>query len=177
MGALLSLLLRRRRDLRILMIGLDSSGKTTILYRLRIGEVVTTSPTIGFNVEEVTYRSLKMVVWDVGGQDKLRPLWRHYYQGSHALVFVVDSSDAERLDEARDELHKALRDTTLAKVPLLVFSNKIDLPRAVPADQLVDRLELRDVKDRLWYVQASSATNGQGVYEGMEWLAKQLEGK
>merc|ERR1711945_50216 len=68
------------KEMRILMVGLDAAGKTTILYKLKLGEVVTTIPTIGFNVETVEYKNISFTVWDVGGQDKIRPLWRHYYQ-------------------------------------------------------------------------------------------------
>eukprot|EP01112_Ceratiomyxa_fruticulosa_P011093 TRINITY_DN2983_c0_g1_i2.p2 TRINITY_DN2983_c0_g1~~TRINITY_DN2983_c0_g1_i2.p2 ORF type:complete len:112 (+),score=10.14 TRINITY_DN2983_c0_g1_i2:303-638(+) len=84
---------RSTRDTRILMLGLDSAGKTTILYKLKIGDVITAIPTVGFNVEQVTYRKNSFSVWDVGGQDKIRPLWRHYFQNTLGLIFVVDSSD------------------------------------------------------------------------------------
>merc|ERR1711881_91012 len=89
-----------KQEMRILMVGLDAAGKTTILYKLKLGEVVTTIPTIGFNVETVEYKNINFTVWDVGGQDKIRPLWRHYYQQTQALIFVVDSNDRERLSTA-----------------------------------------------------------------------------
>lgn len=84
--------------------GLDAAGKTTILYKLKLGEIVTTIPTIGFNVETVEYKNISFTVWDVGGQDKIRPLWRHYYQNTQGLIFVVDSSDTKRIAEAENEL-------------------------------------------------------------------------
>merc|ERR1712159_177642 len=90
-----------KKEMRILMVGLDAAGKTTILYKLKLGEIVTTIPTIGFNVETVEYKNISFTVWDVGGQDKIRPLWRHYYQQTQALIFVVDSNDRERLSTAR----------------------------------------------------------------------------
>ena len=74
-------------------VGLDAAGKTTILYKLKLGEVVTTIPTIGFNVETVHYKNITFTVWDVGGQDKIRPLWRHYYEDAQGLIFVVDSTN------------------------------------------------------------------------------------
>ena len=73
------------KEMRILMVGLDAAGKTTILYKLKLGEVVTPIPTIGFNVEEVTYKNISFHVWDVGGQDKIRQLWRHYYTNTRVL--------------------------------------------------------------------------------------------
>ena len=95
-----------KKQMRILMVGLDAAGKTTILYKLKLGEIVTTIPTIGFNVETVEYKNISFTVWDVGGQDKIRPLWRHYFQNTQGLIFVVDSNDRERVDEAREELTK-----------------------------------------------------------------------
>jgi small GTP-binding protein len=84
--------------------------------------------TVGFNVETVTYKNVKFNVWDVGGQDKIRPLWRHYYTGTQGLVFVVDSQDRERVDEAKQELHRILSDREMKDCLLLVFANKQDLP-------------------------------------------------
>jgi len=92
------------------MLGLDSAGKTTILYKLKLGQNVSTIPTVGFNVETVTFKKVKFNVWDVGGQDKIRPLWRHYFAGTQALIFVVDSSDHERIEEARTELMRIITD-------------------------------------------------------------------
>nr|ACM09579.1 ADP-ribosylation factor 4 [Salmo salar] len=88
-----------KKQMRILMVGLDAAGKTTILYKLKLGEIVTTIPTIGFNVETVEYKNICFTVWDVGGQDKIRPLWRHYFQNTQGLIFVVDSNDRERVAE------------------------------------------------------------------------------
>merc|ERR1719330_1744709 len=117
------------------MIGLDAAGKTTVLYQLKIGEVVNTVPTIGFNVETLQYKKLNMTVWDIGGQEKLRPLWRHYFAEADGLIFVVDSNDVERIapkdDEegsAKRELHRCLADDSLKGIPLLIFANKQDLP-------------------------------------------------
>merc|ERR1711990_623178 len=102
-----------KKQMRILMVGLDAAGKTTILYKLKLGEIVTTIPPIGFNVETVEYKNISFTVWDVGGQDKIRPLWRHYYQNTQGLIFVVDSSDRERIQESHDELHKMLNEDEL----------------------------------------------------------------
>lgn len=116
------------KEMRLLMLGLDAAGKTTILYKLKLNQDVTTIPTVGFNVETVTYKNVKFNVWDVGGQDKIRPLWRHYYTGTQGLVFVVDSQDRERIDEAKQELHRILTDREMKECLLLVFANKQDLP-------------------------------------------------
>ena len=113
-----------KKEMRILMVGLGAAGKTTILYKLKLGEIVTTIPTIGFNVETVEYKNINFTVWDVGGQDKIRPLWRHYFQNTQGLIFVVDSNDRDRAAEARDELHRMLNEDELRDAVLLVFANK-----------------------------------------------------
>ena len=106
------------------------------MYKLKLGQSVTTIPTVGFNVETVSYKNVKFSVWDVGGQDKIRPLWRHYFTGTQALIFVVDSSDRERIDEARKELHMIVNDREMREVVILVFANKQDLPEALKPDEL-----------------------------------------
>merc|ERR1711971_263140 len=119
------------REMRILMVGLDAAGKTTIVYKLKLGEVLNSIPTIGFNVETVEFKNIKFKVWDVGGQDKIRTLWRHYYPNTQGLIFVVDSSDRARVDLAREELHKMLAEEDLKDAVVLVFANKQDLPNAL----------------------------------------------
>merc|ERR1711977_761697 len=146
-----------KKDCRILMVGLDAAGKTTILYKLKLGEIVTTIPTIGFNVETVEYKNISFTVWDVGGQDKIRPLWRHYYQNTQGLIFVVDSSDRERIQESHDELHKMLNEDELRDAIVLVFANKQDLPNALSVTELTEKLGLNQLR-RKWYVQAACAT-------------------
>lgn len=160
-----------KQEMRILMVGLDAAGKTTILYKLKLGEVVTTIPTIGFNVETVEYKNLSFTVWDVGGQDKIRPLWRHYFQGCEGLVFIVDSIDEERFAEARDELSWILDSDEMAGVPLIVLANKQDLPNARSPSEVADKLGLPKLRDRKWFIQATSAVTGSGIYEGMEKLS------
>merc|ERR1711892_205612 len=164
-----------KKDMRILMVGLDSAGKTTILYKLKLGEIVTTIPTIGFNVETVEYKNIGFTVWDVGGQDKIRPLWRHYFQNTQAVIFVVDSNDRERVSEARDELARMLNEDDLREAVLLVFANKQDLPRAMNAAEITDKLGLHSMKNRNWYIQATCATSGDGLFEGLDWLSSQLK--
>merc|ERR1711935_1047680 len=110
---------------KIVMVGLDAAGKTTVLYKLQLGEVVTTVPTIGFNVETVEYKNISFTVWDVGGQDKIRPLWRHYFQNTQGLIFVVDSNDRERIQESHDELHRMLNEDELRDAVLLVFATDV----------------------------------------------------
>jgi small GTP-binding protein len=178
-----------KKEMRILMVGLDAAGKTTILYKLKLGEVVTTIPTIGFNVETVEYKNINFTVWDVGGQHKIRPLWRHYFANTAAVIFVVDSSDTERIDgqslkksaesfemedTAREELHRILCDDQLRDAAVLVFANKQDLPNSVSVNEVSQRLAMSSLRGRPWYVQSTCATSGEGLYEGLDWLCNTL---
>ncbi|KAJ2945665.1 hypothetical protein O0L34_g498 [Tuta absoluta] len=166
-----------KKQMRILMVGLDAAGKTTILYKLKLGEIVTTIPTIGFNVETVEYKNISFTVWDVGGQDKIRPLWRHYYQNTQGLIFVVDSSDRKRVAEAENELANMLKEDELREAVILVFANKQDMPNAMTAAELTNALNLNNLRNRRWYIQATCATQGQGLYEGLDWLSNELAKK
>ena len=174
MGGWLSKLIGKK-DMRILMVGLDAAGKTSILYKLKLGEIVTTIPTIGFNVETVEYKNISFTVWDVGGQDKIRPLWRHYYQNTQGIIFVVDSNDRDRIGEAKEELMKMLNEDEMRDAVLLVFANKHDLPQAMSISEVTEKLGLQTIKNRKWYCQTSCATNGDGLYEGLDWLADNLK--
>jgi ADP-ribosylation factor protein 1 len=181
----------------MLMVGLDAAGKTTILYRLKLGEVKSTTPTIGFNVESVQYKNVKFNVWDVGGQTKIRPLWKHYYKGVGGVIFVIDSADPTRLKEglhnapcsewtaenrgrllcaAKDELTYMLNDDLLKDALILVFLNKQDMPIAMKPADMVEKLGLGKMKQK-WYAQACCGTTGDGLYEGLEWLSKTIKKK
>ncbi|KAI9887875.1 MAG: hypothetical protein M1823_000263 [Watsoniomyces obsoletus] len=165
-----------KKEMRILMVGLDAAGKTTILYKLKLGEIVTTIPTIGFNVETVEYKNIQFTVWDVGGQDKIRPLWRHYFQNTQGIIFVVDSNDRDRIaPEARDELQRMLNEDELKNALLLVFANKQDLPNAMSAAEITDALGLHSLRQRSWFIQSTCATSGDGLYEGLDWLSNALK--
>lgn len=139
--------------------------------------MVTTIPTIGFNVETVEYKNISFTVWDVGGQDKIRPLWRHYYQNTQGLVFVVDSNDRDRIEAAREELHKMINEDELRDAVILVYANKQDLPNAMTAPEVTDKLGLHSLRSRNWYIQACRATTGDGLYEGLDWLSATLKNR
>nr|QXF29034.1 Arf1c [Gefionella okellyi] len=159
---------------RVLLIGLDAAGKTTLLYKLKLGEVVSTVPTIGFNCEQLKYKNLEMTMWDVGGQTKIRRLWRYYYENTDIVIFVVDSADRSRLDEAAEELHNVLQDDMMRNVKLLVFANKHDMPQAMDAGELARGLRLNKLSQK-WHVQTSNAVSGDGLYEGFDWAVNELK--
>lgn len=173
MGTILSQIFNKfvsKTPVRILMVGLDAAGKTTILYHMKLNEVVTTIPTIGFNVETVEYKNISFTVWDVGGQTIIRPLWRHYFTNTQGLIFVVDSNDPERIKDAAEELHTMLQEDQLRGVALLIFANKQDLPRAMTTADITEALGLSAVSSP-WLVQASCAVSGAGLVEGLDWLS------
>jgi len=163
------------KEQRIVMLGLDNAGKTTILYKLKMGEVVQTTPTIGFNVETVTRKNLSFSVWDVGGQDQIRSLWRHYFLNTQAVIFVIDSNDTVRLKEAKDELNNVLVSPELAGAIVLVLANKQDIPNALSSAEITNGLDMEKVKTHPWHVQAACAVNGDGLEQGLEWLAERIK--
>lgn len=167
-----------QKETRLLILGLDGAGKTTILYKLKLGEVVTTIPTIGFNVETVEYKNVSFTVWDIGGADKIRPLWRHYYQNTQGLIFVLDSNDYGRFYEAKDELMTILEEDELKNAALLIYANKQDLPwtngHSLNKEMITEKLGLNTLENRSWFIQTSSAVTGDGLYEGLQWLSDQI---
>jgi len=180
MGLLMSKVWERmvgKQEMRILMVGLDAAGKTTILYKLKLGEVVTTIPTIGFNVETVEYKNINFTVWDIGGQDKIRKLWRYYYQNTQGLIFVIDSNDRDRIEDAREELAKMLGEEEMHNAALLVFANKQDLPNSMTAAEVTEKLGLNGMRNRQWFIQSTCATTGDGLYEGLDWMSRILSRK
>mmetsp|Transcript_47803 Transcript_47803/g.117118 ORF Transcript_47803/g.117118 Transcript_47803/m.117118 type:complete len:183 (-) Transcript_47803:15-563(-) len=178
MGQFFSSLFSRffgEQEVRILILGLDGAGKTTILYKLQCGEVVTTIPTIGFNVETVTYNNVKFQVWDLGGQTSIRPYWRCYYTNTDAIIYVVDSADQERLGVAKEELVAMLGEDELKDAILLVFANKQDLPGAMSVAHVSEGLGLDTIKTRQWCIFKTSAIKGSGLYEGLDWLVTAIK--
>ena len=163
------------REMRILILGLDGAGKTTILYRLQVGEVVTTIPTIGFNVEQVTYKNLKFQVWDLGGQTSIRPYWRCYYSSTDAIIYVVDSSDKDRIGISKQELVSMLEEEELKKAVLVVLANKQDLETAMSVTDVYQALGLDLLKNRTFQIFKTSAVKGEGLEEAMEWLSNTLQ--
>ena len=141
------------KDVKGLMLGLDGAGKTTILYNLKLNELTHTIPTIGFNVETVSYRNLNLTIWDIGGQEKIRRLWRHYYDNIDMLIYVVDANDIGRLDETRTELHSLANEDQLRDMKaILIYCNKVDLPQSISCSEVANKLELHKLKHK-WYIQ------------------------
>ena len=151
----------------------EGAGKTTILYRLQVGEVVTTIPTIGFNVETVQFKNLKFQVWDLGGQTSIRPYWRCYYSNTDAIIYVVDSMDRERMGISKQELFSMLEEDELRKAVLVIFANKQDIEGAMTPSEVANALGLTAIKHK-YQIFNTSAIKGEGLNEAMEWTANTL---
>lgn len=163
---------------KITIVGLDSAGKTTILYQLHKGQHIDTEPTLGFNVEVVEHNGVRMTMWDLGGQAKIRSCWKKYFLQANAVIFVIDSADASRFDEAKTELTNMLTNMDLRDIPLLVYANKQDNPLAKNATEIGKMLNLdgEDIK-RVKYIQTANGKTGEGLKEGLNWLTQELKAR
>ncbi len=173
--SLLKKLKKNDNEARILVLGLDNSGKTTILKRLSDEEISHVMPTQGFNVKSLVQNDVTLNVWDIGGQKSIRPYWRNYFDHTDALVYVIDSSDKKRMEETGIELDQLLGEEKLEGVPVLIFANKQDLISAHSSDEISDSLNLTSINDRPWSIQPCSAKTGEGLKEGMEFIMSFLE--
>jgi ADP-ribosylation factor-like protein 2 len=167
----------REREMRVLFLGLDNAGKTTVVRKLQGEDTEQIAPTLGFSIVSLELGPHTLHVWDVGGQRSLRSYWRNYFEENDAVVWVVDSADTRRLDDCAAELHSLLKEEKLQGATLLILANKQDLPGALSAKEIAERLGLDDGavgRDRHWKVLASSATTGENLLEGMEWLVEDV---
>ena len=175
--------LTHKEEVHILVIGLDRAGKTRLLDRIRLLftglstlENGHTLPTVGLNIARFDLKNVPLVFWDLGGQAQLRSIWEKYYGESHALVFVVDASDHARLAEAKGVLEKLMGNAELQGAPLLVLANKQDLPGAMAAVEVRDRMGLsRFSRERAVDVRPCSAVNGEGLEDATSWLAGEVK--
>lgn len=174
-----------RPPLRVLIIGLDAAGKSTVLQLLAKGSLpvsFSSPPTEGFNAEFIRLKGVEMTVWDVGGQDMLRRQWIHYYNGVDGLVFVIDSTDHDRLGLAKEELMRASRDDQLLSVPLVILANKQDSPFSLSSEEITTRMGLDNSEgikevlgERSFTVFGTCARNGDGVVESFDWLCSKMK--
>ncbi|KAK6254867.1 hypothetical protein SCA6_016172 [Theobroma cacao] len=195
MGAFVSkfwFMLFPAKEYKIVVVGLDNAGKTTTLYKLHLGDVVTTHPTVGSNVEELVYKNIRfeilqvcwapkyfylLQVWDLGGQERLRTSWATYYRGTHAVIVVIDSTDRARITIMKDELFRLLGHEDLQHSVILVFANKQDLKDAMTPAEITDALSLHSIKNHDWHIQSCCALTGDGLYDGLGWIAQHVTGK
>ena len=162
------------KEVRVLVLGLDNAGKTSILYRLQLGNVVTTIPTVGFNLETLQYKNITFQVWDLGGQTGIRPYWRCYFSQTDAVIYVVDSTDRDRMGVAKHELFALLEEDELKNSLLLIYANKQDKPEAASETEVANALGVNTITNRTWTIMKSSAHTGDGLAEGMDWMCDKL---
>ncbi|XP_026760060.1 ADP-ribosylation factor-like protein 6 isoform X2 [Galleria mellonella] len=169
---------RGKTEVTVLVLGLDNSGKSTLLNTLRPPEqrLPHVTPTVAHQQDHFQSGGVSFSAWDVSGAPRHRALWERHYRRAHALIFVVDSADHLRLVVAREELALVLAhpDVCARRVPLLVFANKCDAPHALAPTQIASALGLERVSDKPWHICASSALSGAGLPDGVAWLARQL---
>ncbi len=164
---------RSRNNFKIIILGIQNAGKTTILYRLSIGQLVKTTPTIGSNVEEISYNNVKLQAWDLGGQESIRSIWNVYFVNTDAIIYVIDTHD-ETYDESKTQFYKLLQNDALKNAIILIYANKQDLPGAKNVAEIIRIYELDTIKDHIWHIQPCSAQTGEGLITGMKWLSDQL---
>eukprot|EP00607_Mallomonas_marina_P001923 CAMPEP_0182427542 /NCGR_PEP_ID=MMETSP1167-20130531/18258_1 /TAXON_ID=2988 /ORGANISM="Mallomonas Sp, Strain CCMP3275" /LENGTH=153 /DNA_ID=CAMNT_0024609851 /DNA_START=296 /DNA_END=757 /DNA_ORIENTATION=+ len=142
-----------------------------MLYRMKLNKTIEPSPTVGHNAESITFNNIEFNCWDINSNRKVRSLWFHYYAGTHAVIFVIDANDLERIQEAKDVLFEVMGHELLKDAALLVMANKMDLPDCMSVDQIIEFLSLKDqLPNTKWHVQAAEAITGRGLYEGFQWL-------
>ncbi|XP_066923093.1 ADP-ribosylation factor-like protein 3 [Clytia hemisphaerica] len=165
----------KNKEMRILLLGLDNAGKTTILKSLASEDISHITPTQGFNIKSVQSSGILLNVWDIGGQKTIRPYWRNYFENTDVLIYVIDSADQQRFEESGFQLAELLEEEKLQGVPVLVFANKQDLMNAAKSDVIMDTMSLNDIKDRPWQIQACSALSGEGLSHGLDWIQKNIK--
>ncbi|MCJ1437453.1 hypothetical protein MMC27_006840 [Xylographa pallens] len=160
------------KEMRILMLGLDNAGKTTIVKRIMNEDITTVSPTLGFIIKTVDYEGYKLNIWDVGGQKTLRSYWRNYFEKTDALIWVVDATDRIRINDCKDELAGLLLEERLMGASLLVFSNKTDIEECMTDQEIRQGLQLDLVKTHRWTIIQCSARTGKNLQEGLRWVVQ-----
>ncbi|KAL1839745.1 hypothetical protein VTJ49DRAFT_1211 [Mycothermus thermophilus] len=177
---MLSILRKARlkdKELRILMLGLDNAGKTTIVKWIMGEDVNTVSPTLGFIIKTIDFDGYKLNIWDVGGQKTLRSYWRNYFEKTDALIWVVDSTDRLRVADCREELHGLLLEERLSGASLLVFANKQDVKGCMTTEELSKELRLDEIRTHRWTILRCSAMTGENLKEGLAWVVEDAKAR
>jgi len=171
---------KKSQTVKVSWVGLDYAGKSTIIKRVTQGVFSEdTKRTLGLNVDEFESDSIKFVCWDIGGQTVFRDsLWDAYISGSSGIIFVVDSADPPRFDEARRELWRYVIDNEkVGEIPILILANKQDLPEARSAGEVARALDLHKVINHSYAIVPTSAASGFNVDDALEWLRQRITEK
>lgn len=167
----------KEKEIRLLILGLDNAGKTTILRKFCGEPIDRIAPTLGFDIKTLEHKLYTLNLWDVGGQKTIRSYWRNYFEKTDGLIWVIDSNDVGRLQQCKIELFNLLQQEKLAGASLLVFANKQDLEGSMTSDEIATVLELHSsdrFKNRHWSIFACSAVSGDGLAEGMDWIVDDI---
>lgn len=175
--AIIAKIKQKEREARVLLLGLDGSGKSTCLKRLLKESLSDVSPTMGFDIRTLAWGDIRLNVWDIGGQETIRAYWRNYFEETDAVLWVVDSGDRERLEICRNALREVLREDAMMGASVLVFANKQDLDNAMRVDEVGRFLALASTGNRNVRIQGCSALTGEGLSEGIDWLAGELKAR
>ena len=160
------------KKFKIAMLGLDGAGGTTILYTLKDSKMASETtfiPTIGFNIEFIKHDGITFAIWDIGGSEKIRPHWSHFSKDAKGLIFVVDASDKNRLEEAKKELESIIQGQVW---PILIYANKIERLNSIDVKEFEEKMNLEELlKNKNWQMQKSCAIKNDGLYNGLDWMA------
>ncbi|KAJ5777411.1 ADP-ribosylation factor family-domain-containing protein [Penicillium odoratum] len=162
------------KETRIIIVGLEGAGKTTILQQLKSDAITTTFPIPGFSVKKIEHKNITFTAWNMDVRKEIRSLGRNYFHNTEGIIFVVDSNDP-RIYEARVELEFLLQEDELKKALLLVVANKQDVADAMSTVEIYNSFDLQNVRQNKWYIQSACATSGDGLPEGLEWLSNNIK--
>lgn len=170
----------------ILILGLDNAGKSTLLEQIKriYGNNYSGLPfekiktTIGLNIGKITVNHVKLIFWDLGGQQELQSLWDKYYEECHGIIYVIDSSDEKRLEESHKAFESVMHDSHMEGIPLLILSNKQDLQTSIDVEAIKSVFDGNSsgIGQREYYIQPTSALNGDGISAGISWLVQMVKG-
>lgn len=161
-------------EIRILLLGLDNAGKSSILCSLLNEPLSNVSPTLGFDIRTIPWGKFRVNFWDVGGQETIRAYWKNYFEETDGLIWVVDSVDVSRLEICAAQLCQVLREERLVGISVLIFANKQDLPGALSTSEIAKVLRLDMLGTRHWEIRPCSAVSSEGIHEGVDWLIKDV---
>ena len=162
---------KKKKEIKGLILGHDNAGKTTILKSFKGETVLNLPPTKGFNFQKFDYNNTTFILWDLGGQQSIRKFWDNYYEKENdCIIYVIDSSDSDRLEETGKELYNIIQQPELSGIPLVIYANKQDLNMALSVDEILEQLGLDEITDRKWTIIASSALTKQGLSTGLNWI-------
>uniref|UniRef100_A0A8D9EZ05 ADP-ribosylation factor-like protein 6 n=1 Tax=Cacopsylla melanoneura TaxID=428564 RepID=A0A8D9EZ05_9HEMI len=177
-GKLANILGIKKKEVKVLILGLNNSGKSTLVNHLKSDEdkVHTIIPTVGLNIEKFKSHNVQFTAFDMSGHGKYRDLWEHYYRECEGIIFVIDSSDTLRIAVVRDELDTLLQhpDIVTRKIPILFFANKMDLRDSLSTFKIASILGLERIENKAWHICASNALTGDGLQEGSEWITQAI---